>query len=358
MSWRQKIAEAFSRWIDRVESAVLVCRESLRSTPHLRLVEEPGGAFTLEATTDKTAADAANERIRIIDGRIDPAASTNWATRLHRARVELVLQPRRFMFRPLELPGRASDFLEGIIRAQIDRLTPWSAVDAAFGWRPASQVESDRMIVTIVATARSLIAPFASAFANVGVDSVVISTRLSGDDADAAPVKVFEQKVEAARDARRLRRFLVTLIAAGGAIAGIAVAADLVVGGDLEGRTEELAQRVNERRAALRAAHDATGEAARALELRKRQTPSSVIVMEALSQILPDQTYLTELHILGDKMQIIGVTRDAPPLIQLIEQSAHFTKAVFFAPTTRSASESGEHFSIEAKIEPVYTASP
>ena len=77
--------------------------------------------------------------------------------------------------------------------------------------------------------------------------------------------------------------------------------------------------------------------------------------IEILSRILPDDTYLTELRILGGKMQIIGVTRDAPALIRLIEQNAHFSQATFFAPTTRSASEQSEHFHIEAHIEPVYT---
>jgi general secretion pathway protein L len=105
----------------------------------------------------------------------------------------------------------------------------------------------------------------------------------------------------------------------------------------------------------MHAGHDGTSEAARALERQKHEIPSSVIALEALSQVLPDDTYLTELRIIGDKMQIVGVTKDAPSLIRLIEQTSHFSRATFFAPTTRSASEQTEHFHIEARIEPVYT---
>ena len=80
-----------------------------------------------------------------------------------------------------------------------------------------------------------------------------------------------------------------------------------------------------------------------------------MIVLEVLSQILPDHTYVTELRVEGDKLRLVGLTRDAPGLIRLMEQSPHFTRATFFAPTTRSPGEPGEHFNIEARIEPVYT---
>ena len=107
---------------------------------------------------------------------------------------------------------------------------------------------------------------------------------------------------------------------------------------------------------AIRAGRDGPQSATplRALERRKYQSPSSVIVLEVLSQILPDHTYVTELRIEGDKLRVIGVTRDAPELIRLMERSPNFTRATFFAPTTRGPSDPGERFHIEAQIEPVF----
>ncbi len=88
---------------------------------------------------------------------------------------------------------------------------------------------------------------------------------------------------------------------------------------------------------------------------RKNQTPANVIVLEALSNVLPDNTFVTELRIEGDKVQVVGITNDAPSLIRLIEQSPHFSRATFFAPTTRSSSDPGDRYHIEALIKPVFS---
>ena len=92
------------------------------------------------------------------------------------------------------------------------------------------------------------------------------------------------------------------------------------------------------------------------LARRKNQTPADVIVLEALSNVLPDNTYVTELRIEGDKVQVVGITNDAPSLIRLIEQSPHFSRATFFAPTTRAPSDPGDRYHIEARIKPVLLA--
>jgi general secretion pathway protein L len=153
---------------------------------------------------------------------------------------------------------------------------------------------------------------------------------------------------------RRVRHALIAVLVVTGLLAGAAVTAEVVVGSDLEARQDDVARRIAARRIAMRAGDSSADSALAALERRKHQTPSSVIVLEALSQILPDHTYVTELRITGDKMQVVGVTRDAPSLIRLIEQTSQFTRATFFAPTTRSPSAPGEQFHIEARIEPVF----
>jgi len=355
MNSYRAVVEASSRWIDQVATTIVEGRESLRSRRLYQLVEQQGGAFVLQGASEREALDSAGEPVHIIDGRIDASVSAKLAEILRGAQVELVLQPNRFMFRLLELPRRASDFLEGIIRAQIDRLTPWSAADAAFGWYPSTETGNDRMAVTIAATARTLIAPFISAIAGLGADTIVVSAALQQPRPDITAIKICEQKAGQAAGQRRTRRILILLLVGAAALGAVSVAANAVIGGVIETQLDDVTRRIAERRAAIQSGHDGASEAALDLQRHKHETPSSVIVIEALSRVLPDDTYLTELRILGDKMQIVGVTRDAPALIRLIEQTAHFTRATFFAPTTRSPSDSGERFSIEAHIEPVYT---
>jgi general secretion pathway protein L len=347
-AWRE-IAELFARWIEAVANAIVSAFGWFVSPRVVRIVEDADGSgFTLRAPKGEAGGGA---RIRLIDpdgGGL--AADVRKAVKGNR--VELVLRPSRFVLRSLELPRRAVEFLDGIVRAQIDRLTPWPAGDAVFGWGRPTDIASDRISVMVAATARSAMRPLLEALSGLGATSIAILTTPA--EGPATAIKVYDQSVRGMLDAQRVGRILMVVLAAAAAAASVAVAADLAVGGSLDARLADLTQSINQRRVLLRGGQEAIARSASALlDRRKQETPATVIVLEALSGILPDHTYVTELRVEGNKLQVVGVTRDAPGLIRLIEQSPHFSRATFFAPTTRAPTDPGERFHIEARIEPI-----
>jgi general secretion pathway protein L len=223
-----------------------------------------------------------------------------------------------------------------------------------FGWTPPVDAPNDRIDLTIAATARGLIAPYVQAIADLGVASVAVLA-VPGDAApDAAPIRVYEQRTRGVLEIDRIRQALIALLLVSGLATAGATSYSVYALDSLDTEQQELTQKIAARRAALRTGPAATVSAQRLLERRKRTTPSNVIVLEALSQILPDHTYVTELRIEGDKLQVVGVTRDAAALIALIEQSPHFEHAAFYAPTTRTPGDPGERFHVEAHIKPVF----
>jgi general secretion pathway protein L len=349
MSIYRQIVDGFSRYIDAVATSFVALNERFASRRAARLVEEKDGVFVLDGTPTSAS------RLQVANGAVVGEVPADIAAALRGSRVQVSLQPSRFLFRPLELPARAAEFLEGVVRAQIDRLTPWSGADAVFGWTKPVPSGPDRISVTVAATARALVMPLVQALSAAGAASVSLLTA-SGDASSAAPITVFAGSASGTVDQRRVRRALVSVLLVAGLVAAASLGATTIYSGYLAHREDELARRIAERRSALLGARDATGDPAttaqRALERRKHESPLAVIVLEALAQILPDHTYVTELRIEGDKLRLVGISRDAPSLIGLMEQSSQFTRATFFAPTTRSPTDPGERFHIEARIEP------
>jgi general secretion pathway protein L len=145
-------------------------------------------------------------------------------------------------------------------------------------------------------------------------------------------------------------------------IAPAASIASTFIADGLQARQDDVARRIAQRRAAAVTARNDQGDprtvAERALAQRKNDSPSAAVTLEILSQIFPDNTYVTELRVEGNKVRVSGVTHDAPELIRLIEQTKHLSQATFFAPITRSPSDTGEHFNIEARMEPNFSLSP
>jgi general secretion pathway protein L len=340
----------FSEWIAAVTSAIDGAAGRLLRSPRILLHESEDGTFTATAIESKSTPALAALSFGLVNGRPNPPLPEAWVAAFRGSRVEAELPSSQVMESPLDFPSRAGDFLDGMVRSQVDRLTPWSVNDAVFGWSPPTATANGRIQMTLAATAKSRIQPLLRLTQTLEAASVAIYA-IASTSAGSARIKLLDQPLQAATGARLslpilLRNGLLGL--------GAAAAASLLIAAYLESAMQsqqsDLEQQILQRRAALRQDSNAPGSGVGLLAKRKQTTPSSIMVLESISRALPDTTYVTELRIEDDKVQIVGMTQDAPSLVRLIEQSPQFTRATFFAPTTHAANEAGERFHIEAHI--------
>ena len=341
-----------STWIDDVAAGLTLLSAMLRRSHRIELVEQADGSFLVVDRSKQGAERADGPSLRIDESGIADPISPQTQSLLARSSVDVMLAPSHFIFRSLELPQGARQFLDGVIRSQIDRLTPWAANEAAFGWSQPTDAGNGQIAITVAATARSLVAPIAQAAMVARADQVRMSTRTG--EGQTLVIPVFAQDIGGGNGGQGLRRGLVAGLALSGLAFTVSLGAWLVAGSGNDARMADLQNRIAERRSELTNRRGpAAEEALKGLQARKWATPSAVMILEALSKTLPDDAHLTELRIEGGKVQIAGSATDAPALIRLIEQSRQFTQATFFAPTVRGPS-GGQSFHIEAHIEPSF----
>jgi general secretion pathway protein L len=347
-----ELKELFAIWITAVATALDALISRLAPRRRARLQEIAPDRFTVSLAVPAKESMLQPVSFDLVQGRAHPQLSQPWRAALRGSQIEISMLPDQVLFRELDFPKQATPFLDGMVRTQIDRLAPWPVSDVVYGLTVPEPVANDRIALMLAATSKAKIQPLIDLAADVGAGSVTGLVAAPG--ASTSPVQLFTWRQSGAGNAafdmpQLLRRSMLG--------ATLAAAAALViasyVGGTLDTRQQELQQQLVQRRAALRL-NQGTSSAETLLARRKQTSPSSVMVLESLSRTLPDTTYVTELHIEGDKMQVIGLSRDAPSLIRLLEQSPQFNRATFFAPTTRSPEEPGERFHIEAHVTPYF----
>ncbi|MGQ0672491.1 MAG: PilN domain-containing protein [Hyphomicrobium sp.] len=82
----------------------------------------------------------------------------------------------------------------------------------------------------------------------------------------------------------------------------------------------------------------------------KSGRPSAVAIVDALTRILPDAAWLSDLRIDGDTVQMSGEADAAAPLIAGVENDPLFSDVSFAAPVTRDQAGGKERFSLRAQL--------
>jgi general secretion pathway protein L len=350
-----EIKAFFEEWIAAVARTVAFALDRYAPGRQILLSEASDQTFTASLKSMPEGLNLPDASFRLSHGRPEPPFSADWEAAFRGGRVEALIAPEQILFRSLDFPEKAVDFLDGMIGTQIDRLTPWTADDAAFGWTSPSTAPNGRIELTLAATSRQEIQPLVQFATSMGAASIAAFAALPATAGASTKIKVFDQPISSAIGrALDVPRILRLILLGTGLAAATSMMVATYVGSYLDSEQQQLMRRISERRASLRLTSNSGESAFELLAKRKQTSPSSVVVLEALSQALPDGTYVTELRIEGDKVQVVGMTQNAPSLIKLMEKSPQFARATFFAPTTRAQNEPGERFHIEARITPSF----
>jgi general secretion pathway protein L len=271
--------------------------------------------------------------------------------------VVLELSTDKIVVRRISVPAQAREFLPGIVRNQVERLSPWPVDQTVYGFDAAvSQEDSAALDVRVFISSRAAVESARNELDTVGLPPDRIVAR-QDETLAGAPVALWSRLTDVSRETveRTHRQIgvgiaIFVLLSVSLTVWGFASAASIrSESDDLAARAEALQRQVQGSRTPQAIASLPPAERAWAW---KEISPSTVIVLEVLARALPDAAYLTEMRLDNSTLRMIGLTSDAPSLIGPLERSGHLTAVHFFAPTTRGPDGTLFKFHIEAQVMP------
>jgi general secretion pathway protein L len=359
------IVRLLQRWIEVLTTLYLAYSESLGARRAV-IISWEGNHFTARRAKPRVGADAKSADSNELD---EDAVLAEWkphkripgkVTRaIEGGLVILELPSSEVVVRRISVPAQAREFLAGIVRNQIDRLSPWQSEQAAYGFDAEANSEDPASLdVRVLIASRTAIDGAREKFGTMGLSIDRVVTRQSHAETTKFITLWSRLATLSGEDLDRARRRVATSIAAAVVLslavslyAVISVASLRAETDNDEARTKILLRQIeggdSQSLASLKPGERAWRE--------KETSPTVAIMIEAVSRALPDAAYLTELHLEGVTLRIMGLTRDPPSLIAPLEQSGHLADVHFFAPTTREADGTQFRFHIEARVKPHYT---
>lgn len=273
--------------------------------------------------------------------------------------VWLVLGPEEILLRTVTLPLAAEEALRDTLGFELDRLTPFSAEHACVDFRVTGRdVTAQRLTLELAVAAR---APVASRLAELReLGATVVGVGVAGDLAASSPALNLLPPEERDRPATSPSQVATRVLAALAAVLAIAALAyplwqkrEAVIA--LQPRLEkakasaDVAERLAAEIERLAAEHNFL------LGKKQGQYPA-VVLLEDLSRILPDTTWIQQLDIKTTpklrELQLAGETGSSSQLIEVLEKSGSLANASFKSPLTKGVSPGTERFLVAAEVKP------
>ena len=263
----------------------------------------------------------------------------------------LVLPGRSGLRRRVQLPAAAAERLRDVLGFEIDRQTPFAAADVYYDARLIGRRGDGQIDAELVVVPR---ASFDAALAALGASVAGTLSGVDMADADGHPLGV-NLLPGAQRSRRRDPRAIWNLAFGAGFVLLTALglwqilrnreAAADALEAESKGHTRQ-ADKVNGEKRLL----VDTVEGLRFLQETRNGRPTTVEVLDELSRLLPDGTYLEKVSIEGDKLLIIGLSSESARLVDRMRPSKLWTAPQLTGALMPDPTKGKDRFTIAADL--------
>lgn len=255
----------------------------------------------------------------------------------------------------LSLPSAAKENLYQVVTYELSRYSPFSSEHAYYAVKALDVVnEPGQLRVVLILTAREVLDTFYKDLKMFGMtpkfaDYDDIPNDLEGNDEtyDLLPEWLREQKDNTPQIIHGLLMGLV----------GLLLIATLALPVWLESRAvSSLQEKISniekdaKNTKALQSEVDALVDETKQLIDKKTEKPPVVAVMDTLSKLIKDDTWLAYAQYSDGQLQIQGESPAASTLISVLEASDIFANAKFVSPVTRDNVTKQERFQITVDV--------
>lgn len=328
-------------------------RDLLRSQPGLLILDLSGSEIivTVQGTRSSreigriahTPTDAVGQASTII-GFVRKAPGDNTMV--------LRLPAHNALHKTLNLPLAAAENLREVLSFEMDRHTPFTAEQVYFDFSVASRdAESQRMEVDLMTVPRHVVDEGLIRASGWGVTPDIVD--IGGEEfASGTQINLLpdEQRRPANKGVGGVSIFFAVLAVL------LAIAAVKIPFDQRQRTAQELLTVVAKAKAEAGTTLELSKEVERLaaddrfLVEAKRNAPKVTEVIETLTRLLPDDTYLRQLKLKNREVRLSGHSAAASNLVGVIEDSPLFEKARFRSPVTQDARAGLERFNMSAEI--------
>jgi general secretion pathway protein L len=267
---------------------------------------------------------------------------------------ELVLRlpANRALRTPVSLPLAAEKNLDEVIGFEFERLVPFSRSDVYYAYRLTARDKQAQMLrLELIVLPRSEVTKLSQTADTLGVRVTGLEVQEPGPEPRITSISLGAPEPGSGMQAGR--GVTIGLATAAAALALICLAIPFWKASvTIDSLTAQMAaaRQQAETAAALQKQIDAKRQEREFLTDRKRAMPTVTELLATLTQLIPDDAYLTELTITGDRVRLVGAAKSATALLTLIDQSPSFHGAAFQSPIVQDPRLNRERFDVTAAI--------